>query len=113
MKLSLAWIFDHIDADWKKQDVQNIMRLFNQTTAEIECFYEVNFDLSHFFLAVPKSAGSFSIPELGKEIEMKGHSDAMWFDTIASQSLTTNGISTPSSRVRAKRVYRGIMFLPS
>ncbi len=34
MKLSLAWIFDHIDADWQSVSVEHIVETFNQTVAE-------------------------------------------------------------------------------
>lgn len=36
MKLSLAWIFDHIDADWRTIDVRNLVDSFNSSVAEIE-----------------------------------------------------------------------------
>ncbi|MFA6263611.1 MAG: phenylalanine--tRNA ligase beta subunit-related protein [Candidatus Babeliales bacterium] len=74
MKLSLAWIFDHIDADWKQQDVDNLVALFNKRTAEIEDFYRVAFDLNRFFMGRLKATSAQSViielPELGKEIEL-------------------------------------------
>ena len=36
MRLSLAWIFDHINADWRTVDVHQVVARFNETTAEIE-----------------------------------------------------------------------------
>jgi len=56
MKLSLAWIFDHIDADWQKSNPEKIMELFNKTTAEVESFYTVAHDLTTFFMAKPDEA---------------------------------------------------------
>ena len=60
MKLSIAWIFDHIDADWKKYNVSEIVEKFNTTTAEIEGFERIVLDLDQFSLAqikkVTKSA---------------------------------------------------------
>jgi phenylalanyl-tRNA synthetase beta chain len=50
MILSLAWIFDHIDADWKKQDIDLIFSRFNAVTAEIEHVHKLSFDLSGFAL---------------------------------------------------------------
>ena len=44
MKLSISWIFDHIDADWKKQNIDDLVAKFNKISAEIESFYKVNFD---------------------------------------------------------------------
>jgi len=50
MKLSIAWIFDHINADWQKQDIQEIMKQFNQKTAEIEGFEHYSLDLTNLVL---------------------------------------------------------------
>jgi len=58
MKVSLAWIFDHIDYDWKKQDINEIISKFNYVTAEIEGFSKVNIDLSQIFMAHCVGAGS-------------------------------------------------------
>ena len=44
MKLSLAWIFDHIDADWRKIDIAQLVSRFNQITAEIEGFEKTSLD---------------------------------------------------------------------
>ena len=45
MKLSLSWLFDHIDADWRTIDVAALVSLFNKTTAEIEGFDKISIDL--------------------------------------------------------------------
>ena len=50
MKISLSWIFDHIDARWKKQNVDDIVSKFNQTTAEIENYEKIKLDLKPFFM---------------------------------------------------------------
>lgn len=53
MKLSLAWIFDHIDVEpgsWRQFDVAMIARRFNEVTAEIEHVEERSQNLSTFFL---------------------------------------------------------------
>jgi len=74
MKLSLAWIFDHINADWKKQDVDHLVAQFNKTTAEVEDFYRVAFDMSNFYCAFRHATSATGItlelPELGKQIEL-------------------------------------------
>ncbi len=74
MKLSLAWIFDHIDADWKQQDVDKLVALFNKRTAEVEDFYRIAFDLQRFFIGQLTTTSAQSvileIPELAKEIEL-------------------------------------------
>ena len=74
MKLSLAWIFDHIDADWEKQDINNLISKFNQITAEIEYFTKINIDLSKIFIGQVISQNKKDIttfiPELKKEINL-------------------------------------------
>ena len=42
MKLSLAWIFDHIAGDWRNYDVQSIVNHFIRTTAEIESIEKIS-----------------------------------------------------------------------
>jgi phenylalanyl-tRNA synthetase beta chain len=48
MKLSLAWIFDHIDADWQAIDVAHLVAEFNKKTAEIEDFYAVEVPIDQY-----------------------------------------------------------------
>ncbi len=58
MKLSLAWLFDHIDADWQKIDVAALVNRFNKTVAEIEGFEKVSIDVRNLALAtVQKVSG--------------------------------------------------------
>jgi phenylalanyl-tRNA synthetase beta chain len=45
MKLSIAWIFDHIDAPWRSIDIPDLVARFNKTTAEIESMHRVCLDL--------------------------------------------------------------------
>lgn len=45
MKLSLAWLFDHIDADWRKIDVAALVNRFNKMVAEIEGFEKIEIKL--------------------------------------------------------------------
>ena len=79
MKLSLAWIFDHIEEDWQRISVDSIVQRFNQVTAEIEGFDEVAYDWSSFVVArVEKVAGhtaNLVIPELQQNIELAGRDD--------------------------------------
>ncbi len=51
MKMSIAWIFDHIDANWRDYEIAQLVTLFNQKTAEIEAFYPIRLDVEHLFLA--------------------------------------------------------------
>jgi len=74
MKLSMSWIFDHIGVDWKKYKVKGIIEKFNHITAEIDGFYEVDFDLSSFALGKVSSFKSDGfkvlIPEWEKEVSL-------------------------------------------
>lgn len=46
MKLSIAWIFDHISVSWKDVNIADLVQKFNVTTAEIESYEHINIDLS-------------------------------------------------------------------
>lgn len=56
MKLSVAWIFDHINADWRTCDTNELVAKFNQMTAEIEHSHSVSINLDNFFLGQQKNA---------------------------------------------------------
>jgi phenylalanyl-tRNA synthetase beta chain len=58
MKLSIAWIFDHIDSNWKKLDIPELVTQLNRTTAEIESFQKIFFDADRFALAEVIAVGS-------------------------------------------------------
>ena len=51
MKLSLRWVCDHLEIDWKKINVAKLVEKFNTTTAEIEEFKKYTIDLKSFALA--------------------------------------------------------------
>lgn len=74
MKLSLSWIFDYIDADWRAHDVQKLAMLFNQKVAEIESFYPIKIAMDTLFVAeiIEVQEGSISafIPELSISISL-------------------------------------------
>lgn len=46
MKLSLDWLFDHINADWRTLDILHVVDRFNRITAEIEGFYKISHDFT-------------------------------------------------------------------
>jgi phenylalanyl-tRNA synthetase beta chain len=86
MRLSVAWIFDHIDADWRKININDIVTKFNQTTAEIEGFFKISIDLDKFTLAKVTNLNSQHIqlfsPEWNKEFGLparKGILLEQWF----------------------------------
>ena len=79
MKISVAWIFDHIDADWRSVDIVALVDKFNTTTAEIESFYKENLNLDALSLAEIKTIQSDGIvvfsAEWGKEITLRQRDD--------------------------------------
>jgi phenylalanyl-tRNA synthetase beta chain len=74
MKMSIAWIFDHIDANWRDYDIAQLVTLFNQKTAEIEAFYPIRLDIEHLFLAtvvsVAQETVELQIKQTGQTIEL-------------------------------------------
>ncbi|MDR3646528.1 MAG: phenylalanine--tRNA ligase subunit beta [Candidatus Babeliales bacterium] len=79
MKLSLSWIFDHINADWKSIPVEEIIKKINSITAEIEAFKKIDIDVKNFELAKVKEVNdkiSLSIVDLNKTIELSNRLDA-------------------------------------
>ncbi len=51
MRLSLAWIFDHLKLSFKDVDIERLIEKFDATTAEIEEVVPVTLDPAHFTLA--------------------------------------------------------------
>ena len=51
MKLSLAWIFDHIDADWQTISVPDLVAQCTSSIAELEQVKAVSFDLHSYSMA--------------------------------------------------------------
>lgn len=50
MKLSLAWVFDHLASDLQRYDATDIVKKLGQTTAEIDGYTEVSFAWEDFFI---------------------------------------------------------------
>lgn len=50
MKISIRWIFDHIDSSWNTVDIAHLVKVFNEKTAEIEHVDRITVDLSHLTL---------------------------------------------------------------
>jgi phenylalanyl-tRNA synthetase beta chain len=61
MKLSLGWIFDHIDADYTQINVPELVKTFNQKVAEIEYFNVITIDVDHFCLVQVRQVEEFAI----------------------------------------------------
>lgn len=51
MKLSLAWIFDHIDADWRSIAISDLTQHFKNTIAELDGIEQVRFDAASYSAA--------------------------------------------------------------
>ncbi len=49
MKISIAWAFDHIEADYRDIDVPALITQLNQTTAEVEGLQTIHVSLERFF----------------------------------------------------------------
>ena len=67
MKISLVWLFDHIDAHWKKIDVAQLVAAFNKTTAEIEGYHELVIDLNGIALARVESVVGQTVKLIASE----------------------------------------------
>lgn len=81
MKLSIAWIFDHIVADWKSIDIPALSAQFNQITAEIEGFEKITVDLQPFSLAQLREISADNVavfsPEWDTTISLSMRKDAL------------------------------------
>jgi phenylalanyl-tRNA synthetase beta chain len=79
MKLSIAWIFDHIKASWKDIDINALAARISSTTAEIENVRHVKIDLDQFTLVSIVGKSNHHIItesfELKKEIDLPDRKD--------------------------------------
>lgn len=79
MKLSIAWMFDHIASDWNTKDIPNLVNLFNQKTAEVEAYYPIHLDIENLFLgnivSVAQETMELEIPETGSVIELPNYGE--------------------------------------
>lgn len=67
MKVSLAWLYDHIHGDWTNVNVSHLADLFNKTTAEMTDVKKFSLDLTSFTLAKVTSISKHEIKLLSKE----------------------------------------------
>lgn len=58
MKLSISWIFDHLQSDWRNHDIPQLIEQFNRTTAEIESCKKITFNTDSIVLAEVVSSDS-------------------------------------------------------
>lgn len=80
MKLSLAWIFDHLLGSWKDFDINDIVNQCTLKVAEIDQCQKITTDLSAITLVrvidITSDAIKVLSPEWNKEFEMPVRSDA-------------------------------------
>lgn len=86
MKLSLSWIFEHINGGWRRYKINELVDKFNKTTAEIENFYPLTLDMDNLSLVQVESINFKDIiaisPEWKKKISVPLRSDIKiggWF----------------------------------
>lgn len=74
MKVSLSWIFDHISTSWKDHDIPDLIKRFNNTSAEVEGYEYITTDLSLFTLIKIIGIKSSSVigytEEFDQEVEL-------------------------------------------
>lgn len=74
MKLSLAWIFDHINANLPSQNIDQLVTKFNEVSAEIDGIHYVSYELKNFFVCLihgnTPTASEVFVPELSKIVEL-------------------------------------------
>lgn len=87
MKLSIAWIFDHLGIDWRSIDLTSLIEKFNATTAEIESIIPITLPLSEVFCGRVQAIKAESlivcyVPEIDQEIMLPLRPDVrheQWF----------------------------------
>lgn len=79
MKISIAWAFDHIEADYRKIDIPALITKLSQTTAEVEGYQIIDLSLDRFSVVTVKSMTNevyaYS-PEWLKNITLPKRADA-------------------------------------
>lgn len=80
MKLSLAWIFDHIQGSLKNHDIPALIARMSTTICEVEECTPVRFDVDQFVLgaviAKEDERVMVDCPELGSQLTLAVRSDA-------------------------------------
>lgn len=86
MKISIAWLFDHLDSNKNDIDISTLIERFNQTTAEIEGCEKVELPLDLISCAqiITQNAQSITVqsPEWDSEYQMPNRTDANMGDWL-------------------------------
>ena len=79
MKLSLSWIFDHIQGSWRDIDVSQLIASFNTTTAEVDDVTKIDMSLDAMTLVRITSAQKGAVrgfsAELNQELSLPDRND--------------------------------------
>ena len=76
MKLSLSWIFEHINGGWRRYKIEDLVEKFNKTTAEIDNFYPLKLDLDNLSLVEIKMINFKDIHAFSPEWKKRTFSSA-------------------------------------
>lgn len=80
MKLSIRWLFEHIEASWQSCDVEALVKRFIETTAEVEEVHALTLDQNSFAIgqvtSVLASEVRLTVPEWKKEYTVSARSGA-------------------------------------
>ncbi|MCL5436585.1 MAG: phenylalanine--tRNA ligase subunit beta [Candidatus Dependentiae bacterium] len=81
MKISIAWIFDHIRADWRDCDIPALVARMSATIGEIDSCEHITIDRGQFFLAEVESCGAqettLRLCERKKSFRLPARADAI------------------------------------
>lgn len=93
MKISLNWIFDHIDEQIAQVNITQLLDSFIRTTAEIEGWKKVSVDTDKLtmvqVIAIVENSVTVYSPEHNKEYSLSRRTDAVigsWFIIIVSDT---------------------------
>ena len=78
MKISLAWVFDHIDVPFHTVDIPKVLELFTKHTAELEGWEKVSIDTNCFYVVHIAQVGvsiSGILPENNETIDLPFRKD--------------------------------------
>ncbi len=94
MKLSIAWIFEHIKAvDWHKINLAELVAKFNQITAEIENCESLKLSLENFTIVEILTENRFFSAELSLDLELPARTQLK----VGELYLACKNISSSSS----------------
>ncbi len=81
MNVSLSWLFDHLDADWRRIDITELVNRFNRTTAEIESFHTFELPLHDLAVVHIKNKSQQAVtavcPEWKRDLTLQLREDAV------------------------------------